>query len=54
MLGLGMDERDNDDEFLDVDGVPFIAEKGFLDRYGRVFALSLNEKQQPVLSTIKE
>ena len=35
-----MDEPDEDeDEQMDIDGVPFAAEKDFLDKYGTSFTL---------------
>ena len=52
MLGLGMEEMDEDeDEKIEVDGVPFIAEGAFLHKHGRNFELSFNEEKQLVLKT---
>ena len=47
IIGLGVDELDEDeDEKMDVAGVPFIAESDFLLRYGREFAVSFGEEGQ--------
>ncbi|HMM38214.1 MAG TPA: ErpA-related iron-sulfur cluster insertion protein [Desulfovibrio sp.] len=51
MLGLGMEEADEDeDERIDVDGVPFIAEKDFLLKYGKSYTLTFDENKQTVLN----
>lgn len=53
MLGLGMEEMDEDeDEKIDVNGVPFIAEDSFLLKYGRNFDLSFNDDKQVVLTAL--
>ena len=54
MLGLGMDEKDEDeDEQLDVKGIPFIAGQDFLLKYGRAFELSFNDDKQVVLTPLE-
>ena len=41
-----MDEFDEDeDEQIDIDGVPFAAEKDFLEKYGTAFTLSYGENK---------
>ena len=51
MLGLGMDEFDNDEDVsLTLQGIPFIADKGFLDKYGSSYILSINERNEIILS----
>ena len=51
VLGLGMDEFDEDeDEQIDIDGVPFAAEKDFLEKYGTAFTLSYGENKEVVLT----
>lgn len=53
MLGLGTDEPDEeDDERIDVKGVPFIAEKDFLLNHGGTYELTLNEDRQMVLKAL--
>nr|WP_273525183.1 ErpA-related iron-sulfur cluster insertion protein [Mailhella massiliensis] len=54
MLGLGMDERDEDeDEKVVVEDVPFIADNDFLMKYGKAFELSFNEDRQVVLTALE-
>ncbi len=46
VLGIGMDEPDEDeDETMIIDGVLFLAEKSFLERYGNSFRIYLNENK---------
>ena len=46
-----MDEFDEDeDEQIDIDGVPFAAEKDFLEKYGTAFTLSYGENKEVVLT----
>lgn len=53
MLGLGMDEMDEDeDERIEIDGVPFIASELFLLKYGKKFQLSFNKDKQVVLTAL--
>lgn len=53
MLGLGMDEADEDEDTrLEVGGVPFIADSAFLDKHGKAFTLSFNEKKEVVLDAV--
>jgi len=48
-----MEEMDEDeDEKISVNGVPFIAERDFLLKYGREFALSFNDDKQVVLTAL--
>jgi len=51
VLGLGMDEPDEDDDKqIEVNGVPFIAEEDFLDKYGKDFSLTFGENKEVVLA----
>lgn len=51
MLGLGMDEADEDeDEQMLIKDIPFVAERDFLEKYGTSFNLGLDENRQVVLS----
>ncbi len=51
MLGLGMDEADEDeDERILIKDIPFAAERDFLEKYGVSFNLGLDENRQVVLS----
>lgn len=51
ILGLGIDEFDEDeDEKIDVQGVPFIAEKDFLLKHGHSFELSFNQNKEVLLN----
>ncbi|MDO4840314.1 MAG: ErpA-related iron-sulfur cluster insertion protein [Desulfovibrionaceae bacterium] len=53
-IGLSIDKFDeNEDEKADVRGVPFIAEKEFLMKYGKSFELSMGESKQVVVSPVK-
>ena len=46
-----MDEPDEDeDEQMDIDGVPFAAEKDFLEKYGTSFTLKYGENKEVVLT----
>lgn len=50
MLGLGLEEQDADEDVrVDVQGVPFIAEKDFLVKHGVSFTLSFNENNEVLL-----
>lgn len=50
ILGLGMEEQDKDEDVrVDVEDVPFIAEKDFLVKYGTVFTLSFNDNNEVLL-----
>ena len=41
-----MDEFDEDEDVqIDIDGVPFAAEKDFLEKYGTAFTLSYGENK---------
>lgn len=45
-----MDEMDEDeDEKLEIDGVPFIVSEDFLLKYGKDFSLFFNDEKQVVL-----
>ena len=53
ILGLGTDELNEDeDEQIELDSVPFIADADFLLRYGREFAVSFNEEGQMVVEAL--
>lgn len=53
MLGLGMEEMDEDeDEKIEIDGVPFIADSSFLLKYGKRFDLAFNEDKQVTLTAL--
>ena len=55
MLGLGMDEPDEDDDVrMDIDGVPFVAEKDFLSKYGTSFTLGFNDNKEVLLLPAKD
>lgn len=46
-----MDEPDEDeDEQMDIDGVPFAVEKDFLEKYGTSFTLKYGENKEVVLT----
>lgn len=46
-----MDEFDEDEDVqIDIDGVPFAAEKDFLEKYGTAFTLSYGENKEVVLT----
>lgn len=45
-----MEEQDMDEDVrVDVEDVPFIAEKDFLVKYGTVFTLSFNDNNEVLL-----
>jgi len=45
-----MDEPvEEDDERIVIEGMPFVAEKGFLNKYGNAFTLTFSEEQGVVL-----
>ncbi|NJB69151.1 hypothetical protein GGQ74_002848 [Desulfobaculum xiamenense] len=49
-----MDEFDEDEDArIEVDGMPFIAEKDYLEKYGTAFALSFGENNEVVLSPVE-
>ena len=53
ILGLGIEEMEEDeDEKIEVEGVPFIADADFLLRYGREFKASFNEEGQMVVEAL--
>ncbi|ACS81578.1 conserved hypothetical protein [Maridesulfovibrio salexigens DSM 2638] len=53
MLGLGIDEADEDDDVqIEVSDVPFIAEEDFLTKYGKDFSLSFSENKEVVLTAL--
>ncbi|WP_272701017.1 ErpA-related iron-sulfur cluster insertion protein [Desulfovibrio sp. Fe33] len=55
VLGLGIDELDEDeDERVQVEDVPFIAEKDFLLKHGRKYTLSFSDKKEVVLTPAGE
>ncbi len=48
-----MDEFDEDeDRQIEVDGVPFIAEEDFLEKYGSAYSLKFNENEQVELTAL--
>lgn len=48
-----MDEPDEDEDArTSVDGLPFVAEKDFLTKYGTAFSLSFNDSREVVLSPL--
>ncbi|MCG8529735.1 MAG: hypothetical protein MI749_03615 [Desulfovibrionales bacterium] len=56
MLGLGMEEFDEDDdevEYLEIDDIKFMAEEDFLLKYGRAFDLSFSDKKEVVLKPLE-
>lgn len=54
MLGLGMDEpEEDDDEQIEVNDVPFIADEDFLLKYGHKFELSFSDKKEVVLTALE-
>lgn len=54
ILGLSIEEMDEDeDEKIDVRGVPFIAEKDFLLKYGKSFQLKLDDDKQVVVTALE-
>lgn len=53
MLGLAIEEMDEDeDEKIEINGVPFIAESDFLQRYGKEFKASFNDEGQMVVEAL--
>ena len=53
ILGLSFEEMDDDeDEKIVMDGIPFIAERDFLLKYGRSFSLGFNEDRQVTLTPV--
>ncbi len=49
-IGLGLDTfNEDEDEKIDVRGVPFIAEKSFLLKYGKTYELEMGEDRQVVV-----
>nr|WP_239057737.1 hypothetical protein [Pseudodesulfovibrio sp. JC047] len=53
MLGLGMDEADeDDDERIEIEGVPFTAEEDFLEKYGTAYSLGFNDHKEVVLTPL--
>ena len=46
-----MDE--DEDEKIEINGVPFIAAEDFLTKYGKAFQLSFNEDKQVVLTALE-
>ena len=49
-----MDEFDEDEDVqIDIDGVPFAAEKDFLEKYGTAFTLSYGENKEVVLTAAR-
>ena len=54
LIGLSIDKFDeNEDEKTNVGGVPFIAEKNFLEKYGKSYELGMGENKQVVVSPDK-
>ena len=54
MLGLGMDEMDEDeDEKIEINGIPFVADDSFLLKYGRSFDISFNNDKQVMLTALE-
>ncbi|GAB6178626.1 hypothetical protein JCM16814_35180 [Desulfobaculum senezii] len=54
MLGLGMDEPDEDEDVqIEVSGVPFTAEEDFLDKYGSAYSLKFNENKEVELTALE-
>lgn len=54
MLGLGIDEADEDEDLrIDVNDVPFIAEKDFVSKYGKKYSLTFSESKEVVLTPLE-
>ncbi|MES9997632.1 ErpA-related iron-sulfur cluster insertion protein [Desulfovibrio aminophilus] len=54
MLGLGLEEAvEDEDERIDVNGVPFIAERDFLLKHGKSYALTFDENKETVLTALQ-
>ncbi|EGB14792.1 hypothetical protein DND132_1585 [Pseudodesulfovibrio mercurii] len=51
-LGLGLDEPEDEDERISVREIPFIAEKDFLLKHGRSYALAFDENRETVLTAL--
>jgi len=51
-LGLGLDAPDEEDERISVQGIPFVAEKDFLLKHGRSYALAFDENRETVLTAL--
>ena len=50
VLGLGMDEPDEEEDVqTEIDGIPFVAEKDFLSKYGTSFTLGFNDNKEVLL-----
>ena len=54
VLGLALEERDEEDESTTVEDVTFIADGDFLLRYGRKFALECNGEKQLEVHALEE
>ena len=54
VLGLALEERDDEDESTTVEDVTFIADGDFLLRYGRKFALEFNGEKQLEVHALEE
>ena len=53
ILGLAIEEMDEDeDEKVEIEGVPFIADADFLLRYGREFKAAFNEEGMMVVEAL--
>lgn len=53
ILGLGVDEPvEDEDEEMEIRGVPFIAESDFLHRYGREFKVNFSDDGQMVVEAL--
>ena len=53
ILGLGMDEPDEEEDIcIDIDGVPFVAARDFLDKYGKRFSLGYNANREVLLEAL--
>ena len=54
LMGLSIDKFDeNEDEKTFVGGVPFIADKNFLMKHGKIYELGMGENKQVVVSPVK-
>lgn len=51
-LGLGLDAPEEEDERISVQGIPFVAEKDFLLKHGRSYALAFDENRETVLTAL--
>ncbi len=55
LMGLSIDKFDeNEDEKTNVGSVPFIADKNFLMKHGKSYALSMGENKQVVVIPVKD